>query len=127
MPIDPNIAYEARAILNQYSKPAQEAIKQNLYGPREARLAGAIVANLFVVEVHIELPTPEQRLRDLQKQSYETVTDLCKLLQRAINVIEVSVAGQEDLVRECEDEIASAEENIFPPDASEPEPKESAA
>ena len=115
MPIDPNIASEARAILNQYSTAAQDAIKQNLYGPREARFAGAIVANLFTVVVHADLPTPEQRLRELEKQAYETVTALCNQLRRAVTVIEESVAGQDDLVRECEDEIASAEDNIFPP------------
>jgi hypothetical protein len=125
MPVDPNIAAEARAVLSQYTTAAQQAIKQNLYGPREARLAGAIVANTFTVVVQGEPPTPEQRLRDLQKQAYETVEGLCKRLQQAIDVIEASVAGQGDLVRACEDEIACAEANIFPPDESEPQ--ESAA
>jgi len=124
MSIDPNIAQEARAVLQQYSTPAQEMIKLNLYGPREARFAGAIVANLFTVVVSAPLPTPEERLRELQGQAHTTMTTLCKLLQRAMTVIEESVAGQEALVRECEEEIASAEDNIFPPDDEEPEMKE---
>jgi hypothetical protein len=127
MSIDPNIAHEARSILGQYTSPVQELIKQNLYGPREARLAGAIVANLFTVVVTAPLPSPEERLHELQGQAYETVTTLCKLLRRAMVVIEESVAGQEDLVRECDEEIACAEDNIFPPDESEGETKELAA
>lgn len=112
--LDPGIAQEARAILNQYSLPAQELIKKNLYGPREARLAGAIAANLFTVVVHSETK-PTDALRELQQQSHETVTELCEIIRRMMAVIEESVAGQEDLLREADVAMACAEDNIFPP------------
>jgi len=127
MTIDASLLREAREVLQLYARPAQEMIKLNLYGPREARFASVIVEKNFTVVVSAPLPTPEQRLKELQKESYEQVTELCTLLRRAMTVIEESVAGQVDLLQECDGAIESAGDNIFPPDDEEPAVQESAA
>lgn len=111
MTIDPNIHREALEVLKFYTTPAQELIKQNLYGPREARFAGAIVANSFTVEVHHE-PTEAELLKEWQAHAWEQFQRLCRLLQRTTAIIEEHVAGQEDLIRECESVTATIEEDF---------------
>jgi len=111
MTLDPNILREAQEVLKLYSTPAQELIKQNLYGPREARFAGAIIANSFTVEVHHE-PTETELLKDCREGAWEQIQTLCDLLRKTSALIEESVAGHETLLAECETEIATAEENF---------------
>lgn len=112
MTLDPDILREAKDVLALYSKPAQELIKQNLYGPREARLAGAIVANIFTVEVHHE-PTETELLADVKARAWEQIETLCTLLRRAMTLVEERVAGaHSELLQECEDAIAMSEEDF---------------
>lgn len=112
MPIDPHIHREAEEILRLYSRSAQDAIKQNLYGPREARLAGAIVANALVVVTQGDAPAPADQLRDLQYAADEHVHALCTLLEHACGIIEQHVAGHEDFVTTCEAAISDAQQMI---------------
>lgn len=113
MTLDPNIRREALEVLRTYSSPAQELIKQNLYGPREARLAGAIAANTFTVEVHHE-PTETELVTNLRALATDRIVTLCRLLQQATEIIEEHVAGHHgELLEECEEAIASAEEDFY--------------
>jgi hypothetical protein len=109
--IDASLLREAREVLQLYSSPAQELIKQNLYGPREARLAGAIVANSLTV-VSYEEPTETELLKDWQANAWEQISRLCDLLQKTTTIIEERVAGHEALLQTCEIERATAEENF---------------
>lgn len=111
--LDPNILAEAQAILQLYSRPAQEAIKQNLYGAREARLAGAIVKQSFTVEVCPEPPPESEQMQELRGQAATQVATLCQLLRKAVTLLEERVSGAETFVAECESEINCAEENFF--------------
>lgn len=120
MPLDPNILREAREVLQLYATPAQELIKQNSYGPRKARLAGAIVANSFTV-VSYEKPTETELLRDLKVSAWEQISKLCNLLRQATEVIEEYAAGHTVLLQECEQEIATAEEDFEVDDIDEVE------
>lgn len=113
MTIDPALRREALDVLRTYSRPAQELIKQNLYGPREARLAGAIVANTLTVEVYPEPPPESEQLKELRGQAANQVATLCQLLRKAAAIIEERVSGEETFVAECEEEIVTAEENFF--------------
>jgi hypothetical protein len=112
MPLDPNILREAKEVLAFYSRPAQEQIKQNLYGPREARLAGAIVANSFTVEVCLEPPPETVRLQELRVHATEQIAALCRRLRQMTEIVEERVAGYAVLVEECNDAIAEAEEDF---------------
>jgi hypothetical protein len=112
MTLDPNIRREAWGVLKMYSTPQQELIKKNLYGPREARLAGAIVANSMVAVVH-QQPTETDALRELQESAWETVSALVELLKQAAQIIEDNVAGDHvALLNEIDREVSSAEENF---------------
>lgn len=112
MTLDANIRREALEVLRAYSSPAQELVKQNLYGTREARLAGAIVANTFTVEVHHE-PTETELVADLRAQATEQIVTLCRLLRQTTEIIEERVAGHGELLEECEEAIAAAEEDFY--------------
>jgi hypothetical protein len=111
MTIDAALLREAREVLQLYSTPAQELIKQNLYGPREARLAGAIVANSLTV-VSYQEPTETELLATWKSHAWEQISMLCNLLQQTAAIIEERVAGHEALLRECDIEISTAEENF---------------
>lgn len=112
MTLDPNILREAKAILNLYTTPQQQLIKRNLYGPREARLAGAIVEKSFVVVSH-QQPTETDALRELRDSAWETVSSLVELLKQAQQIIEDNVAGDHvALLQEIDREVSAAEENF---------------
>lgn len=112
MTLDPDILREAKAILNLYATPQQELIKKNLYGPLEARLAGAIVHNSFTVVSHSE-PTETEALQELRDGAWEQITELCRLLREASAIIEERVAGNHtELLEEIDGEIVQAEENF---------------
>lgn len=109
MTLDPALLREAQEVLRLYSSPVQELLKQNLYGPREARFAGAIVAkSLTVVSYQGPDPVPEQ-VKVERVEAVKYVTALCELLRRTMTVIEERVAGQHELLAECEDEVSQAE------------------
>ncbi len=111
MTLDPSLLREAQEVLRVYSSPAQEMIKLNLYGPREARLAGALVAkNFTVVSYQGPDPVPEQ-VKAEREEAVVQINALCELLRRATAVIEERVAGQEMLLRACEEELSQAEAN----------------
>lgn len=110
MTLDPKILAEAQEVLRPYTLSAQKLIQDNLYGPREARLAGAIVKNAFTV-VSYEAPTETEVSREMQYHAAKRVMALAKLLRQAMAVIEEHVAGQEALLRECDMELATAEED----------------
>lgn len=111
MTLDPNLLKEAQDVLKFYSTPAQELVKQNLYGPREARFAGAIVAKACVVVSHQE-PTEVELLKTWHEHAWKQIQALCQLLRATTLVIEEGLVGHEDLVEACEREIATAEENF---------------
>lgn len=121
MTLDPKILAEAQDVLRLYSRPAQEAIKLNLYGPREARFAGAIVAKSFTVEVHHE-PTETDTIKTLRKDSWAMMQRLCKLLARTTTIIEDRLAIGDD-IRILLDECASAEMTAEEDFSVEPEEK----
>jgi hypothetical protein len=105
MTIDAALLREAREVLQLYSTPAQAMIKQNLYGPREARFAGAIVENSpTVVAFETEL------LKNWQTCAWEQISRLCDLLQKTTAIIEEHIAGDAELLKECEVEIATADD-----------------
>jgi hypothetical protein len=110
--LDPKILAEAQTILQSYTLAAQELIKQNLYGPREARFAGAIVKNAFTV-VSYESPTETEVMQEFRGQVSDHVSRLVELLERATAIIEESVGDQQELLTECGDLIATAEEDFI--------------
>lgn len=112
MTLDPSLLREAQDVLRAYSSPAQEMIKQNLYGPREARIAGALVAKNFTVVSYQGPDTVEEQVEAVRQEAVEQVNALCKLLREATAVIEEHVAGQETLLRACEEEVSQAEANF---------------
>jgi exonuclease VII small subunit len=112
MTLDPNILREAREVLNTYSTPAQALIRQNLYGPREARFAGAIVENSFTVISHEGPATESEQVKAAYEEAAGQVQALCRLLRQTTEIIEERVAGFEELVRECDAEIVQAEANF---------------
>jgi len=118
MTLDPALVREAHEILKLYSTPAQESIKQNLYGPREARFAGALVANSLTV-VSYQAPTETELLKEWRANAWAQISALCDLLRRTTALIEECVAGQDELLHECEAEIATAEEDFEVNDSSE--------
>lgn len=109
--LDPKILTEAQSVLQAYTLSAQELIKQNLYGPREARLAGAIVKNAFTV-VSYESPTETEVLKEFRGQVSDHVSRLVELLERATAVIEESVSGQQELLNEIADATTNSEEDF---------------
>jgi hypothetical protein len=119
--LDPSLLREAQDVLRLYSSSAQDAIKLNLYGPREARLAGALVAkNFTVVSYQGPDPVPEQ-VKAERDVATAHVTVLCTLLRQAMAVIEERVAGQQELLAECEDEITQAVDEYSDDKPMEPE------
>jgi len=118
MTIDAELLREAREVLRLYTTPAQELITQNLYGPREARLAGAIVANSLTV-VSYEEPTETELLASWKQHAWEQISRLCSLLQKTTAIVEEHVAGHADLLKNCEVEIVTAEEDFIVDDDEE--------
>lgn len=125
MTIDSNLVREAQEILQLYSRPAQELIKQNLYGPREARLAGAIVANSFTV-VSYQEPTEAELLKTWQAHARDQFATLRDVMQKLMNLVEDRLAGSDvqALLDACEDELASVEEDFGSDDEVEAGPKQ---
>jgi hypothetical protein len=111
MTLDPNILREAREVLGVYSTPAQALIRQNLYGPREARLAGAIIENSFTVVSYEGPATESEQVKAAYDDAAGQIHALCRLLRQATTIIEERVAGFEELLRECDEEIVQAEAN----------------
>lgn len=114
MTIDAALLREAQDVLRLYSSSAQKLIQDNLYGPREARLAGAVVKNAFTVIVH-EQTTETKALRDLRVQAWQQIEKLCELLGKTTAIIEERVAldvGMRDLLDECEAQIVSATDDF---------------
>jgi len=110
MTLDPNILREAEQVLALYSRPAQEAIKENLFGVREARFAGAILKKAFTV-VSYQEPTETEIFKSMRHSAAEQIVELRDVLRKAMTVIEERVAGEESLLAECEEQIAAADED----------------
>lgn len=115
MTIDAALLREAKDVLSLYGSPVQELLKENLYGPREARFAGAIVKNALVVVAH-EQATETEALKTLKIQAWEQIEMLIKLLGQTTAIIEEHVAidvATRELLQECETQAVTAEENFF--------------
>lgn len=110
MTLDPSLLREAEQVLALYSRPAQEAIKANQFGVREARFAGAIVAKSLTVVSYSE-PTETEMFKTMRHSAAEQIVELRDVLRKAMNVIEERVAGEEALLQECEEQIAAADED----------------
>lgn len=121
MTLDPSLLREAEEVMRLYSSPAQAMIKLNLYGPREARFAGAIVVRQFTVIEH-EQATETEALKALRKDAWTMIERLCKLLAKTTTIIEERLAVGES-VKALLDECASAELTAEEDFSVEPEEK----
>jgi len=109
MTLDPSLLREAEQVLALYSSPAAEAIKANLFGVREARFAGAIVAKALTVVSYSE-PAESEIFKSTRQAMAEQIVALRDLLRKTMDIIEERVAGEEALLTECEDEIVRADD-----------------
>lgn len=124
--VDAALVREAQSVVAQFSRPAQEQILRNMYGPREARFAAVIVQCAADVEKLVKLRDDfEAEHGSLRQQMEERITQLSAMLHEAAEIIENHVVGFGDRIEMFRDEAGLLEdcvdEAVHVPDCTAPE------
>jgi hypothetical protein len=114
--VDAALVREAESVVAQFSRPAQEQIARNMFGPREARFAAVIVQCAADVEKLGKLRDGFETEHGSLKYRLETqVEQLSRLLHEATEIIENHVVGFADRVEEFRDAAGLFEDCVDDP------------